>query len=342
MSADFTVTFGFPKWGQLQHPGAAAIGALCVSDIGIPAELAQTLQVELIEPRQAAAWLPARPAYAHKGTFGRAMVVAGSLNYTGAAYLSGLAAMRGGAGLVTLAIPAPLHPALAAALPEVTWLPLPGPDGVHTAAGLPKLLAGLFNYDALLVGPGLTATDDARALVTALFGPSGLDRDVWRGRTVVDADALNTLATLPDWPSRLPPRSILTPHPGEMARLTGSTPDNINAGRIQAARHYAELWGHVVVLKGAHTVIADPDGRAGVLPFALPVLATAGSGDVLAGAILAMLAQGLAPYEAAICGAYLHAQAGLIVTRDISQAGAIARDFIAQFPTALRQLYTGR
>jgi NAD(P)H-hydrate epimerase len=134
----------------------------------------------------------------------------------------------------------------------------------------------------------------------------------------------------------------LTPHPGEMARLTGSSPDAINAQRIESALRYAATWGHVVVLKGAHTVIAEPGGRAGVLPFALPVLATAGSGDVLAGAIVAMLAQGLPPYEAAVCGAYLHGHAGLIVHRDVSIAGVVARDLVSRLPEALRHLYLGR
>jgi NAD(P)H-hydrate epimerase len=342
LAADFTVTFGFAKWGHFQHPGAEACGLLAVADIGIPAELSQEITAECIEYRQLAAWLPKRPANAHKGTFGRALIAAGSLNYTGAAFLSSLAAMRAGAGLVTLAVPGPLHAVLAGSLPEITWLPLAGPDGVHTAAGALKLLPELARYDALLVGPGLTTAADAQAFVAALFGAAGLDRAAWRGRVVVDADALNILAAMPDWPARLPPLSILTPHPGEMARLTGSTPDVINGRRIETAKRYAAAWGHVVVLKGAHTVIAEPGGRVAVLPFALPVLATAGSGDVLAGAIVAMLAQGVPTYEAATCGAYLHGQAGLVAHRTVGAAGAVARDFIERLPEALRNLYTGR
>ncbi len=342
LAADLTVTFAFPKAGHFQHPGAAACGLLAVVDIGVPAELGQEIRTELVEPRRVLAWLPKRPSDAHKGTFGRAMIVAGSLNYTGAAYLSSAAATRAGAGLVTLAIPSPLHAALAGALPEITWLPLPGPNGTHTAAGVPALLSTLGSYDALLIGPGLTTREDARAFLGALLGPDGLDREAWQGRTVVDADALNILATEPEWPTHLPPMSILTPHPGEMARLTGSTPDAVNAWRIEAARRAAAAWGHVVVLKGAHTVIAEPTGRTAVLPFALPVLATAGSGDVLAGAIVAMLAQGLPAYEAAVCGAYLHGQAGLTVRRTIGIAGAIARDFIESLPEALSSLYLGR
>ena len=250
--------------------------------------------------------------------------------------------MRAGAGLVTLAIPAPLHAILAAALPEITWLPLPGPEGTHTAAGAAKLLARLDPYDALLIGPGLTCGADARAFLVALFDDKGLDREAWRGRIIFDADALNLLALEGEWPARIPPLSILTPHAGEMARLTGSTPAQINARRIEIARTSAAQWGHIVVLKGAHTVIAAPDGRTAVLPFALPVLATAGSGDVLAGVIVSLLAQGLPTYEAAICGAYLHGHAGAAVSAAGRPAGALARDFIEALPQALNRLYTGR
>ncbi len=339
--ADVTITFAYPKWGQLQFPGAGAVGLLAVADIGVPPELADDLAGELIGPDDVRAWLPLRPANAHKGTFGRAMIAGGSLNYTGAAALSAAAAMRAGAGLVTLAIPASLHAALAGALPEVTWLPLPGPEGTHTAAGAPRLVTGAAGYDALLVGPGLTTADDARDFILALFGNQGLSRETWQGRTVVDADALNILAATPDWPARLPALSILTPHPGEMARLTGMTVDEVNARRIENARRCAAEWGHVVLLKGAHTVVAAPDGRTGVLPFALPTLATAGSGDVLAGAIVAMLAQGLPAFEAAVTGAYLHGQAGLQIVRTTGMGGAIARDIINQSPQALKLLYGG-
>ncbi len=342
VAADVTITFGFPKWGHLQHPGAAACGLLTVAGIGLPRELSQDIRSELVEWRQVSAWLPKRPANAHKGTFGRALIAAGSLNYTGAAYLSSLAALRAGTGLVTLAIPRQLQSVLAGVLPEITWLPLAGEAGTHSAAGAVELLAAVSRYDALLVGPGLTTSDEARAFVMTLFGPTGLAREPWRGRVVVDADALNILAGEPDWPTRLPPLSLLTPHPGEMARLIGTTAEAVNAHRIETALQCAAAWGHIVVLKGAHTVIAAPDGRLGVLPFAMPIFATAGSGDVLAGAIVAMLAQGVSAYEAAVCGAYLHGQAGLISSRALGGAGAVARDFIQHFPEALRNLYFGR
>ena len=154
---------------------------------------------------------------------------------------------------------------------------------------------------------------------------------------VVDADALNALAELDGWAERLPHPSILTPHPGEMARLMRlEDKSEIGADRVGVARRMAAQWGHVVILKGAFTVIANPDGRAVVLPFANPALATAGSGDVLAGAIVGLLAQGLAPFEAAICGAFLHGLAGELARRDIGDAGVVAGDLLARLPAAIR------
>lgn len=339
VQASVTVTFACPKWGQVQFPGAGACGLLAVADIGVPAELTADIPAELVGPEDVRRWLPSRPADAHKGTFGRVLIAGGSLNYTGAAYLSAAAATRAGAGLVTLAIPLPLHAALAGVLPEVTWLPLPGPEGTHTAAGAMKLLRAAENYDALLIGPGLTSDADADEFIQTIFSDAGLSKERWQGAVVVDADALNLLAKLPAWPDRLPPNSILTPHPGEMARLTGLTVGEVNARRIENARGWAARWGHIVLLKGPHTVIAAPDGRAAVLPFALPALATAGSGDVLAGAIVALRAQGLAAFEAAVLGAYLHGQAGLLISRTGTLGGIVARDILASLPEALRQLY---
>jgi hydroxyethylthiazole kinase-like uncharacterized protein yjeF len=338
--ADVTVTFAYPKWGQLEYPGAGACGLLAVAGIGVRPELAADVKAELVDPQYVQSCLPRRPQDANKGTFGKAMVVAGSLNYTGAPFLSGASAARAGTGLVTLAVPAPLQAVLAGVLPNATWLLSPGNDGIHTPDAVPPLLAALGGYDALLVGPGLTTRPPAVAFIERLFGPDGgLPHAEWRGKVVVDADALNILSTLPDWPALLPEGSVLTPHPGEMGRLTHSTAGEINSQRITNALHWAAQWGHIVLLKGAFTVIADPGGRVAVLPFANPVLATAGSGDVLSGAILAMLAQGLPAFEAAVCGAYLHGQAGLLILRAGTPAGAVAQDLIDRFPEALGQLY---
>jgi NAD(P)H-hydrate epimerase len=203
-------------------------------------------------------------------------------------------------------------------------------------------LQKLKGYDALLVGPGLTTEASAKEFLDTLLGPDGLEASAWQGRTVFDADALNLLAGRPDWHKSLPPQSILTPHPGEMSRLTGLSIAEINGNRIATARRYAAEWGHVVLLKGAHTVIAHPDGRAAVLPFADPALAKAGTGDVLSGAIVAMVAQGLDPFKAAVVGAYVHGLAGMLAGVVEGAAGATSRELLAMLPKALQEMVLQR
>lgn len=340
LPANATLTFAYPKWGQLQYPGAGACGHLMVVDIGVPATLGADLPVELTERSEVRSWLPARPKDANKGTFGKAMVAGGSLLYTGAAALSAGAAAHSGAGLVTLAVPRELQPILAGSLLEITWLPLASRDGVHSADGAGRLVERLKGYDALLVGPGMTTEDSAGAFLDALLGR--LDADSWQGRAIFDADALNLLAARQNWHTLLPPLSILTPHPGEMSRLTGFSIDAINGSRIATALRCAAEWGHVVLLKGAYTVIAHPDGRAHVLPWAEPALAKAGSGDILAGAILAMVSQGLDPFRAAVVGGFVHGLAGVIAGSTEGAAGVTAKELLAYLPRAFHELASER
>ena len=340
--ATTTVTFAYPKWGQLQYPGAGACGLLGVVDIGVPADLSESVQVELVERADVAALLPARPRDAHKGTFGKALVVGGSCLYTGAPVLSGSAAGRAGAGLVTVAVPQELHPALAAAVMDLTWLPLQSEAGIMSPESAAQVLQKVQSYDALLIGPGLTTERNAQSFLSALFGKDGLDPAAWRGRMIVDADALNILAGWPGWPALLPPLSILTPHPGEMSRLTGMSVAEINATRIETARRCAAEWGHVVLLKGPHTVIAHPEGRTSVMPFAEPSLAKAGSGDVLAGVILALVVQGLGPFEAAAAGAYVHGLAGVLTGQALGAASVTGRDLVLGISSALLNLQRTR
>jgi NAD(P)H-hydrate epimerase len=198
-------------------------------------------------------------------------------------------------------------------------------------------------YDALLVGPGLTTEAGSQAFLKAMLAPGvlklkGHEGDALRGGVIFDADALNILATLPDWPGLSPPLSILTPHPGEMSRLTGLSIEAVNSDRIAHAQRFARKWGHIVLLKGAHTVIAHPDGRTLVLPFAEPGLAKAGSGDVLAGTILAVLGQGLDPLAAAALGAYLHGFAGVLASREIGATAVTALELLEMLPHALAGL----
>lgn len=353
--ADLTVTFGFPKRGQFLFPGAEYVGQLIVADIGIPPHLADDAQVELATPEMVRALLPLRPMSAHKGTFGKALVVAGSVNYTGAAYLASAAATRVGTGLVTLALAESIHPILASKLNEVTFLLLPQTLGVLVPDAIKVLGERIQDYDALLLGPGLGREKETVQFVQQLLGVEPGQRgrigfltseEVKEGKLplpplVIDADGLNALADTPDWWEQLKGPSILTPHPGEMSRLTGITVREIEADRLGVTHRMAKKWGQVVILKGAYTVIANPGGRVVINPFANPGLATAGSGDVLAGAIVGFLAQGLAPFDAALAGVYVHGLAGELVRKELGGAGIVAGDLLPVLPRVIKLLCQG-
>lgn len=333
--ADITVTLGYPKVGLFNFPGAERVGKLIVADIGIPPKLADGIRTELITADWVKSVLPKRPLSANKGTFGKVMVAAGSINYIGAAYLACAAATRVGAGLVTLATSRSLQPVLAAKLTEVTYVILPDADpGIIHANGASVLLRELRNYDVLLMGCGLGQHPSTMDFVKAsLFSTSTPPRAV-----VLDADALNTLAKTPDWWHLLNAPTVLTPHPGEMARLTGLSVDEIQTDRLEIAQRMAAEWQKVVVLKGAYSVIAAPDGRAKLNPSANPGLASAGTGDVLSGAIAGMLAQGLTSFDAACCGVYLHSAAGEMVKSELGDAGMVAGDLLQVLPKVIKKL----
>lgn len=327
--ADLTVTFAQPKRGLLLYPGAAACGRLVVADIGIPAAAAADVAAEVWLPQELGASLPARPEEAHKGTFGRVLVIGGAPTYFGAPRLAGRAAARVGAGLVTLAAPVGIVSTLASRYDELTYLPLPAePAGALGPAALEPLRDALPAYAAVVLGPGLGRAPETVKLVRPLLAPG-----VLAVPAVVDADALNALAAEPEWWTAVGGRLVLTPHPAEMARLRGGTPV-AEAERLDVARVCAAHWGQVVVLKGAHTVVAEPGGRVVVCPWATPALATAGSGDVLAGAIGGLLAQGLAPFAAAVLGVHLHALAGRLLERRQGRAGGVAPDQPDLLPAA--------
>jgi hydroxyethylthiazole kinase-like uncharacterized protein yjeF len=357
--ADLTVSFAHAKRGLLRFPGAEAVGDLVVADIAIPAELADDIPLEMASPELIRPWLPDRPRSAHKGTFGRALIVAGSVNYVGAAVLAGAAATRVGAGLVTMGLPMPVQQSVAAHLTEVTYLLLPHDMGVIASGAVDLLSEKMGDYEALLLGPGLTQEKETVAFVHELLAlepsePKGRMGFVGRSSPgvperprlpplVIDADGLNALSQSDRWWAALPPETILTPHPGEMARLVGggATVQEIQADREGCARKMAQDWGAVVVLKGAFTVVASPGGRVVVVPFANPGLASAGSGDVLAGAIVGLRAQGMGAYQAAVAGAYLHGLAGELVRADLGDMGMVAGDLPLRLPLALRLVRQG-
>jgi NAD(P)H-hydrate epimerase len=358
LSADVTVTLAAIKRGHLVLPGAEAVGKLVVGDIGIPPDLYADIELEMATPAQISGLLPARPSAAHKGTFGKALVVAGSVNYTGAAYLAAGSATRVGTGLVTLAPPQAIYPIVAARLTEATYLLLPHDMGVLAPGAVKVLSEKVEDYDALLLGPGFGQEKPTEEFLSQLLGGQkavskrrlgfSLDEDSVADKAslgaiklpplIVDADGLNLLAKVEDWWRQLPPETVLTPHPGEMARLVGCQTNEVQADRIGCATEMAAKWGHVVVLKGAFTLVAGPDGKAIVLPFANPAMATAGSGDVLAGAIVGMRAQGLPPFEAALVGAYLHGLAGELARDALGDAGVVAGDLMGMLPLSIRRL----
>ncbi|HQE93612.1 MAG TPA: NAD(P)H-hydrate dehydratase [Anaerolineae bacterium] len=354
LKAHVTVTFGAPKWGHFRFPGAAYVGELLVADIGIPKGIEfPGAGPEVATPLQMQQWLPARPLDAHKGTFGKALIAAGSVNYTGAAVLAAAAAVRAGVGLVTLAVPNVLHPAIVPAVPEATYLLLPHTLGVVDMHAAAILMEKMSSYSALLIGPGLSHTPETTAFVRKLLGldagkrktgfaPSVTQPDEERAPSlpplIVDADGLNILSEIPDWPRLLPPNTILTPHPGEMARLTQKTTAEVQSDRLRVAQESAAAWGHIVVLKGAFTIIAAPEGKAMLLPFANPALGSAGTGDVLAGTVTALRAQGLDAFQAAVVGAYLHGLAGEIVRERLGAAGLAASDVVHALPEAIRRI----
>lgn len=331
LHADETVTFIAPKPGLLTFPGAAAVGALTIAPIGIPGNLPELRESKyaVLTVDAAREKLPARPADANKGTFGKTLIAAGSVNYTGAPALSARSAYRAGTGLVTVAAPIPVVEALAAANLETTWLLLPHDMGVIASDAAALVRKEAANYDALLIGPGMGREKTTREFLVSLLSgaakvatkarPLGFaarpsdapaDEELKLPPLVIDADGLNLLSELENWPSLLPAGTILTPHPGEMGRLAGIDTADVQARRWQIAAEKAAEWNVILLLKGAHTLIANPSGEVVALPFKTPALATAGTGDVLAGMIAGLLAQGMKPFDAALLGGCWHALAG--------------------------------
>jgi NAD(P)H-hydrate epimerase len=286
-----------------------------------------------ITQRWVARNLPPRPDRAHKGDFGRLLVVAGSLEYPGAAVLSALGAMRAGAGVVRVATADSIAARLAGTVPELTWMALDEEaPGLIAPGGWRRLTTEARDYDALVIGPGLGRQPATQRRARQLIGAVGIP-------VVVDADALNALAAEASWWRSVRTSLVLTPHPGEFARLAGSAPDAADDDeRAEAAAEAAVRWNQVVVLKGARTVVAEPEGDVFRADVATPALATAGSGDVLSGVIGAFMAGGATPVAAAACGVAVHGAAGLIAADRIGSAGVMARDVANLLPEAIAQL----
>jgi ADP-dependent NAD(P)H-hydrate dehydratase / NAD(P)H-hydrate epimerase len=333
--AALTVALGAPKPCHVLPPASDFCGRLAIADIGIPRKTLESRgsKTGLGERRDVAALLPARALESHKGDFGRLAIIAGSRGKSGAALLAARGALRGGAGLVTIFCAESLAMRYPPALPEVMAEPLPESGGAVAEAAADVAIRKLRGFDAAVVGPGLGTAEGTVAFLERLVAGARLP-------LVLDADALNAFAGRP---ARLggsrTRRLVLTPHPGEAGRLLGRTSAEVQADRLSAVRELARKARAVVVLKGRHTLIAEPGGDVAVNPTGTPLLATAGSGDVLGGLVGALVGSGLAPGDAARCGVWLHGAAAEALEPRLGDAGLLAHEIADAVPGVRRSLH---
>lgn len=334
--AHTTVTFALPKVGLYQYPGRERCGRIVVAPIGMARALVEddTLNTNLTLEHDAAWMLPGRSPEMHKGDAGRVLVIAGSVGMTGAAALAGLGAARAGAGLVYIACPRSLNDILEVKCTEVLTRPMPETDSRSLAlAAQDELLAAASGVDAVVLGPGLSQHPETAELVRRLVARI-------EAPLVIDADGLNAFAGRVGELTARSAATVLTPHPGEMARLTGEPTGAIQADRLAAARSLAAQTGAVVVLKGAGTVTAAPDGEAWVNPTGNEGMASGGMGDVLAGMIGAFLAGGAAPLDAAVAGVFYHGRAADLAVEP-GRRGLVASDLLKLLPTVFAPEWSG-
>ncbi|GAW28931.1 NAD(P)H-hydrate dehydratase [Carboxydocella sp. ULO1] len=334
IKATATVTMAYPKVGLVVEPGASFCGQLLVADISIPAVLEKEViaRRQLLQGELVASWLPRRAAEGHKGTYGKVVVVAGSRNMSGAAVLATLGALHGGAGLVEVIVPRSLQDRVAVAVPAALTRGVEEtPSGTLAEAALEEITAGLAGAQAVVIGPGLGQEEETGRLFRQVLERIGCP-------TVIDADGLNYLAAAGE-KLQLPPGTILTPHPGEMARLTGLTTAEVQKDRLAAVERAWRNWQAVIVLKGARTLIAAGENCYYFNPTGNPGMATGGSGDVLAGLIGALLAQGLSPEQAAAAGAWLHGRAGDLAREEMGELALTALDVVNYLRKVSREIW---
>jgi NAD(P)H-hydrate epimerase len=334
VNATLTVSFAFPKVGQVSYPGAGLVGELIVANIGIPATVSAQVSTDclLVDADEARRLLPVRNRDGHKGTFGHLLVVAGSTGKCGAAVMAAESGLRTGAGLVTLACPQSVQPGVASRLTEVMTAPLSDFRGEANINALGHLLSLAEGKQALAVGPGVGLSKETGDLIRHLL----LDSDL---PIVLDADGLTALCGHLDTIEGQSERQmVLTPHPGEMSRLTGLSVVEIQADRFNVTRNFARQNGVVLVLKGARTLIASPDGRVCINSTGHAGLASGGMGDVLTGLIGSFMAQGLTAFDAATLGVYLHGFAADRLQTRFGDAGLLATDVMREIPAARQAL----
>lgn len=337
VSASLTVTFGLAKFGHFSYPGGELCGELEIADIGFaPAAIDEIApRGRWLEKADVRPLIRPRAANSHKGLFGHPLVIAGGRGKGGAAILSARGALRMGAGLVTAAIPESVATIVAGGQAEIMTEPMPDRDGHFDAASIPRLGAAISGKDALMVGPGIGVSDDTRRLVSFLIEEGAAPNRP----LLIDADALNALAEIGCESVRgAHGPVVLTPHPGEMARLLKISTAQVNADRITAARTLSDRTGAFVLLKGARSVIAGSDGEIFINSTGNPGMGTPGMGDALSGMLAALLGQGMRPLDALALGVFLHGDAADRVARSRGRIGYITGDVIEELPTALAAL----
>ncbi len=342
LPADVTVALGSVKVGCLTIKGAEYSGGIRVVEIGLDGDADDGGGVHVLAAGDIRKLLPERRAAGHKGTFGHAVVVGGSESYRGAPALAARAAARAGGGTVAIAAPDSITASLAATAPEATHIPLTShPQAGLTGAGaVSQLMASLQTKapDAFCIGPGLGRSVGSDTFVDVLLRELPADTP-----TLIDADGLNILAEKSDWWESLSGRAVITPHPGEMARLCGTSVEEVQQNRFEIAEAKAKEWGVTVVLKGAYTVVASPDEPPSICPLAMPALASGGTGDALAGIITGFLAQGLTTSAAARAGVYVHGTAAALAAQGNGNmaSGLLASDLIEKIPAAMDVIRRG-
>ncbi len=326
VKADKTVTFALPKRGHFLYPGAEYTGELFIEDIGIPEKVIESEDIKgkLVTYEYIQSLFKKRKKDTHKGTYGKVFILAGSTGFTGAAYMVCQSALRSGSGLIVLGIPESLNQTMEVKLTEPMTLPLPeGPKGILNREALPIIMEQLKDAEAIAIGPGLSTHKEIGEIVRTIIKDSEIP-------AVLDADALTVLAEDPDILKHKKSPIIITPHPGEMARLLNTDTSSIQKNRITAAVEAASRWKVTAVLKGANTVTADPDGHFYINTTGNPGMATGGSGDVLTGIIVSLLGQGMAFLDAALAGVFVHGLAGDLAAKTKGEWGLTPSDIMEE------------